>query len=396
MPPSLPERPSLEWLRKTAKGRLQSLRAHQPDARLADAQLALAREYGFESWRKLRAHVDQIGSRREPSAMQVTLTDDVVGRFLQLVGTGRLNETRQVLAAIPSLVNAVGPHPFWGGRPQALHVAIETTRRDMIALILDAGADVNGNNDSYDHWSPLMLAINRDLSDVQAELIRRGAAITLLEALLLGDDARVDALLDRDGLPAIAPNGGSILSFARTTSAIDRLIALGARTDVQDRWGATPAEAFSRLGSRGEPLLRHLLKRGIHARPEEFARLDDRETLARMIAADPEIARQDAVLMAAVDFRHHDLVRWLLAHGASPHARSSAQSRQTALHSAAWNGDLEMVKLLLEAGADPNARDEQYDGVPRGWALTAIEVENNAACQAVVDYLEPLTTDQDG
>ena len=56
------------------------------------------------------------------------------------------------------MVNAVGPHPFWGGRPQPLHVAIETKRRDMFDLLLGAGADVNGTNDEYDHWSPLMLA----------------------------------------------------------------------------------------------------------------------------------------------------------------------------------------------------------------------------------------------
>lgn len=54
LPPlDLPARPSLEHLRNQAKARLAALRATQPSARLADAQLALAREYGFESWATL-------------------------------------------------------------------------------------------------------------------------------------------------------------------------------------------------------------------------------------------------------------------------------------------------------------------------------------------------------
>jgi len=44
MSKSLPPRASLEWLRKHAKQRLTLLRQHEPSARLADAQLALARE----------------------------------------------------------------------------------------------------------------------------------------------------------------------------------------------------------------------------------------------------------------------------------------------------------------------------------------------------------------
>ena len=106
-----------------------------------------------------------------------------------------------MLAAVPTLVNAVGPHPFWGGRPQALHVAIETTRREVIDLLLEHGADVNGANDEYDHWSPLMIAINKRTPAVQDALIARGARVGLLEALMLGDDDRADAFLRDGGLP---------------------------------------------------------------------------------------------------------------------------------------------------------------------------------------------------
>jgi len=62
MPDSkLPERPSLEYLRKLARNRLAELRRSDPEAKLAAALLHVAREFGFPSWRALRA---QLESRR--------------------------------------------------------------------------------------------------------------------------------------------------------------------------------------------------------------------------------------------------------------------------------------------------------------------------------------------
>ena len=56
---ALPARPNLDWLRKTAKDLLRELRAQDPTRKLADAQFSLARQYGFSSWRALKAHVDE-------------------------------------------------------------------------------------------------------------------------------------------------------------------------------------------------------------------------------------------------------------------------------------------------------------------------------------------------
>lgn len=385
MSASLPPRPSFEWLRKTAKQRLAHLRETEPAARLADAQLAVAREYGFPSWRRLKAHVDDVGSSTQSPEVDVTVAD-----FLEHVGTGRLDEVRAMLAATPHLANAVGPHPFWGGRPQALHVAIEAKRRDMFDLLLDHGSDVNGSNDQYDHWSPLMIAINQEQPGMIDELRRRGAHVGLLEALMLADDGRVEELLRPGTLPDIAPNRGSILAFARTPFAIDRLIALGVPADVKDRWGSTPIDAISRLGPRGRALIEHMVARGIAAAPKEYARVGDLAMLARLVESDPVIARLESVMMAAVDSGHHTLIQWLLERGANVNARAEAESRHTALHSAAWNGDLAMVKLLVEAGADRAARDELHDGTPLDWARTSISVSNNPKCAEVVAYLEAI------
>jgi ankyrin repeat protein len=377
--PTLPERASLDWLKKTAKQNLERLRAADPKARLADAQRLLARDHGFTSWKALKAHVE------------APPTEDVVAAFLRLVGDGETAKVRLVLAAAPKLVNAIGPHPYWGGRPQPLHVAIETKRREMFDLLLGAGADPSGSNAAYSHWSPLMLTFSRDQTGMRAELIARGARIGLVEALMMKDDARTAALLE-EGLPEVVPNGGSLLAFARTPFAIDRLLALGASPTARDRWGMSPIEAMSRVGAEGRELVRHMMLRGVGPAPQEFARLGDRDALAVLAEADPAVVRADAVMMAAVDSGDHDLVRWLLARGASANSRAEALSGQTALHSAAWNGDLEMARLLVEAGADAGALDRQYQNTPRGWAETAILVTNNPECAALAAWLGALPT----
>jgi hypothetical protein len=52
-------RANLEHLRNEAKQRLKTMQAQDPGARLAAVQLAIAREYGFASWRRLKAAVDE-------------------------------------------------------------------------------------------------------------------------------------------------------------------------------------------------------------------------------------------------------------------------------------------------------------------------------------------------
>ena len=65
--PRLPARPSLEQLHKQAKDLLRLYQAgdsaaverfRDGAATLANAQFVIAREYGFESWAKLKHHVE--------------------------------------------------------------------------------------------------------------------------------------------------------------------------------------------------------------------------------------------------------------------------------------------------------------------------------------------------
>ena len=49
----------------------------------------------------------------------------------------------------------------------------------------------------------------------------------------------------------------------------------------------------------------------------------------------------------------------------------AARPDRTALHQAAFHGHLDMAKLLLEKGADLNARDASFAATPMQWAVTA-------------------------
>ena len=64
MTATLPPKASIEFLRHEAKRRFRAMKIQAPDCQLADAQYALAREYGFPSWSRLKAAVDRQSAQR--------------------------------------------------------------------------------------------------------------------------------------------------------------------------------------------------------------------------------------------------------------------------------------------------------------------------------------------
>jgi hypothetical protein len=73
MSDALPAQANLAWLRKTAKQHLRIMRAQRRDAKLAEAQFAIARQYGFSSWRSLKAHIDRLHHQNRLPACSVEL-----------------------------------------------------------------------------------------------------------------------------------------------------------------------------------------------------------------------------------------------------------------------------------------------------------------------------------
>lgn len=87
---TLPQSASLEHLRRQSKDLLVVLRRTQPHARLGDAQAAIAREYGYESWPQLKAAAEE--RRAAPAEIAPPdLVDALVGSY----GLGRATGAMQ-------------------------------------------------------------------------------------------------------------------------------------------------------------------------------------------------------------------------------------------------------------------------------------------------------------
>jgi hypothetical protein len=117
----------------------------------------------------------------------------------------------------------------------------------------------------------------------------------------------------------------------------------------------------------------------------------DRAAVERTRADDPELlpralAERGDLIARAVELGRAGAIRLLVDLGFDVNARH----RTTALHEAAWRGDLAMVELLLDLGADPAITDTSFDSTPRGWA------EHNRQAQVVahLDQLDRRTPDR--
>src|SRR5215472_12356141 len=152
----LPERASLEYLKKLAKDRLRELRKTDPQAKLATALLSVARDHGFSSWRALKAEIEQRQTKN-------------IALFFQACATGDLEALRAFLVNDPGLVRAGNPeghYPGWTG----LHTVAQRGHLEAVRLLLKHGADPNareGGDNTYPlHWA----AANRHLEIVRALL----------------------------------------------------------------------------------------------------------------------------------------------------------------------------------------------------------------------------------
>lgn len=130
-------------------------------------------------------------------------------------------------------------------------------------------------------------------------------------------------------------------------------------------------------------LLRDLWR---HTRPEDpfvtACLRGDRDAVRSADAGAIERARAEhpALVLRAVERRNADAVRLLVELGFDVNAGIVRKP----LHHASGNGDLEIVRLLVEAGGDLTATDTGFGATPLGWAEYFEERE-------VAEYLASLT-----
>ena len=110
--------------------------------------------------------------------------------------------------------------------------------------------------------------------------------------------------------------------------------------------------------------------------------LDLPNSVELAFGATPE-QRQEALILCSLN-GHADALRTLLEAGVNLRENKTGMYEHgTALHHAVWSGNVEAVKVLVEAGADRTARDKVYKGTPLGWAEHGERIE-------VANYLRSL------
>ena len=213
------EHPNLDQLKRQAKELLEAFMAREQDAVaevnahyraadaanfvLHDAQLVLARSYGFDSWPKLKAYVDGV----------------TVKRLADAVRAGDIVQVHAMLKARPELVNVDMAE---NDEHRALHYAVLGRAPEMVRILMEHGADARkGIYPLREATGALTLAKERGYEEIvniiEAEEQRRREAISgesaiairvsdeLIEAIRDGDDERAIAMME--GEPALIQAG---------------------------------------------------------------------------------------------------------------------------------------------------------------------------------------------
>ena len=391
MSESLPPRPNLGWLKNRAKERLSDLRAADPAATRADALRAVANDYGFSSWRALKAEVDaRSGS-----------PDAVLARFKSAVQRGDAAALSQLLADEPvARANVNAPLFSFDSRP----IVQARSHPAVVDVLLAHGADINLKSA---WWAGGFGVLDGVDAATAGFLISRGAVVDVWAAAHLDRLDRARELLDADAslVNAKGGDGGRPLHFSASIAMDDLLLSRGAEIDARDvdhegtpaQWGLRPGRSLDRV--------RHLVARGAAVDIFMAAALDDPDRLAAMADADPSLL--DAAVGAAnvplcpkapgghqyvyslgwgqtpadvaATFGSQAVLALLAARGtprqrlltactagdraavdgllqADPDiVRSLSPADQGRLARAAWDGNAAAVRLMLDVGFDPAA-----------------------------------------
>jgi len=120
---TLPERPHLEHLKSEAKRRHAALKALSHSARLSDAQLVVARSYGFPSWMALKLEVDRrrllCGAPDTPTLMRPPARER---RYPRLAALGNPGSAEQ--AFFPAALLGLTAVEFSGFLSAILHALL--------------------------------------------------------------------------------------------------------------------------------------------------------------------------------------------------------------------------------------------------------------------------------
>lgn len=299
---------------------------------LADAYLAIAREYGFPSWVRLKAHVEAQG-HSTLDRHHDRIDDAVFRRAVELLDEGDADGLRVHLRSHPHVVYQ--------------RVVFEGGNYFRNPTLLEFIAE---NPVRHDSLPPNIAEIAR----------------AILDAGGLTDRAAVDSAL-------------ALVCSGRVPRDCGVQIAL---IDLLCDYGAGPDKAIRAALSHGEfHAAEALIRRGASVDLVVAAATGNLEAACRALPkANPE-QRHLAVALAA-QHGHTDIVALLLESGEDPDRYNpvGCHAHSTPLHQAALAGHIEIVRLLVEHGARLDIKDNHHSGTPLEWAAYARHRE-------VADYL---------
>ncbi len=425
----LPAKPNLEHLQKQAKSLLRQVqqgesgaaarfRALAPytdsaDLKLADAQHAVARDYGFPTWAKLKEHVEDLTRRRAPAeALTAAVRASDAERVARL-----LAEHAELRASINE------PLADYGAGMQAMLAAVQRSDRKTIEVLLENGADINARSH---WWAGSVGVLDEAGEDFAPFLMERGAVADEHAAARLGMFGRLRELVEANpaAVNSRGANGQTTLHFASTTEIAEYLADHGADLDARDiLHESTAAQHMLRVVQARhyrrdrQDIARLLVARGCQTDILMAAALGDLALVRRHVAADPDsirmrvdeahfpkrdprsagtiyehvFGRNRTPHMVARDFDRADVFAYLMEQ--SPEDVKLAQAcelgderlfagllaarpnlvetltaeERRRLPDAAQNNNLAGVRLMLAAGWPVDTRGE-YDLTALGWA----------------------------
>jgi len=103
---TLPPHPNLDHLKKQAKDVLHKMKQENFAAKLADAQFAIAREYGFASWPKLKAYVESLSAGPGPAESELATTSPFVGKWTANLSKSKRHPGNQFRSAVLQITEA--------------------------------------------------------------------------------------------------------------------------------------------------------------------------------------------------------------------------------------------------------------------------------------------------
>lgn len=344
---SLPSKPSLTHLKHQAKDLLkahssrnaeaaQRLREFHPrfkqaantaifeaQLKLSDAQLAIAREYGFASWARLKKHIEEPKLReRLKRPHHERIEDATFRRAVDLVDAGDAVGLRAYLKQHPHLVHQ--------------HIVFEGGNYFRDPTLLEFIAE---NPVRHRAMPPNVVQVAKAILEADPDQDSKNQALMLVATGRVARESRVQIQL------------------------IELLCG----------YGAVPASAIHPAALHGEiSAVKGLLECGARIDLPVAAALGRTEDARKMLSSASPEDRHLALTLAA-DLGHAEVVRLLLDAGEDPNRYNpvGGHSHTTPLHQAAGAGHMEIVKLLVEHGARLDMKDILWQATPADWARHA-------------------------